>query len=179
MSRLRKRLWLLAALATLIVSTHAEAKHRRHHHHAARFAGPEGWSTYVSNDGGTSVEYPANVFSVKEEPNDQHRQTLFKTADSRGKMTVYSLPNERHDTPRSYLAGHLAVDRNQLTYRRIASAFFAMSGVKDDSIFYTRCNFEDVNGRIRCVYLEYPKEEKKAWVGIVTRISRSLAAQRR
>jgi hypothetical protein len=179
MRQTRTGAWFLF-LAALMASSHADARHSRHHHSsepgfAGRFAGPEAWSNYVSNETGTSVEYPANIFSVKEAPTDQHGQMLFRTADNRGKLIVYSLPNNERETPRSYLARHLVFDRSLLTYQRIAPAFFAISGVKDDLTFYSRCNFKDVNGRMHCIYLEYPKQEERAWDAIVTRISRSLS----
>jgi hypothetical protein len=42
-------------------------------------------------------------------------------------------------------------------------------------VFYSRCNFStDAGGAIHCLDLVYPQVEKRAWDGVVTRISRSL-----
>jgi hypothetical protein len=185
MGPLQKCLFLLL-LAVSLASTAADARHRRQHHHGGsspssfgmltrpEFAGPAGWSTFVTANGGTAVDYPANVFSVKQEPPDGKDGTLFQTADGRAKLTVYSLANEERETPRSYIERHLLVSQGQLTYKRIAREFFAVSGTRDEATFYSRCNFEDVNGRMHCIYLEYPNAEERAWDRIVTRISRSL-----
>jgi hypothetical protein len=43
-------------------------------------------------------------------------------------------------------------------------------GPGDGLTFYSRCNFlASQNGKMHCVYLEYPYREERAWDGIVTR----------
>ena len=53
--------------------------------------------------------------------------------------------------------------------------FFAVSGIRDGEVYYSRCNF---HGRMHCIYISYPQRELRAWDGIVTRISLSLRAPR-
>ncbi len=180
---------LAALLAGAILSVPADARQGRHHHsnhgtgsagfalEKGDFAGPEGWSTYVSPEAGTAVEYPANVFSVKDEASGRESEALFRTQDGRAKLSVYSLPNDERESPRSYIQRHLRIDPSRLTYKRITDKFFAISGTRNDLTFYSRCNFvPKPNGTMHCVYLEYPEREERAWDGIVTRISRSLGA---
>jgi hypothetical protein len=141
------------------------------------FGGPEGWSSYVSPETGTAVEYPANVFSVRDDSSERESEARFRTPDGRSKMSLYSLANDERESPRSYIDRHLRIDRSRLTYERITDKFFAISGTRDDLTFYSRCNFVPKrNGTMHCVYLEYPEREERAWDGIVTRISRSLSA---
>jgi hypothetical protein len=46
-------------------------------------------------------------------------------------------------------------------------------------IFYSRCNFSDGSeGRIHCIFISYPKREKRMWDDIVTRMSLSLRVRR-
>ena len=52
--------------------------------------------------------------------------------------------------------------------------FFAISGTKDGSTFYSRCNFSRGHGTMHCVYLTYLQTETRTWDGVVTRISLSL-----
>jgi hypothetical protein len=173
---------LALLLAVVILSTNADAQQRRHHHsHHGQgkgdFSGPEDWSTYVSPEAGTAVEYPANVFSVRDEASERESEARFRTQDGRAKLSVYSLPNEDRESPRSYIQHHLRIDPSRLTYKRITDRFFAISGTRDDLTFYSRCNFvPKQRGKMHCVYLEYPNREERAWDGIVTRISRSLSA---
>jgi len=140
------------------------------------FGAPEGWSSYVSPETGTAVEYPANVLSVRGDSSERESEARFRTPDSRAKMSVYSLPNDGRESPRSYINRHLRIDRSRLTYERITDKFFAISGTREDLTFYSRCNFvPKPNGTMHCVYLQYPEREERAWDGIVTRISRSLS----
>ena len=182
-----RRLFLCAVIAGLCAaSMPADARHR-HRHHGFGFArmddsrdpkaGPQGWIAYVNRDAGMAVDYPANVFSVKDGAPKEGTGARFRTANSRAELTVYSLPNTARDTPKSYLARHLMVDRSRLEYRRVSERFFAISAVRDDKTFYSRCNFPRAGaGPMHCIYLEYPAAETRAWDGIVTRISHSLHA---
>ena len=59
-----------------------------------------------------------------------------------------------------------------VTYRRVTRRFFVASGFDGDNIFYDRCNF--ISHSEKCVHIEYPKRDIRAWDKIVTRISLSL-----
>jgi len=74
-------------------------------------------------------------------------------------------------TPARYLRRYLTDLPSQIDYKRGTSTFFAVSKVGRNRIFYRRCNFAQ---KIHCIELAYPKEEKRAWDSIVTRISLSL-----
>ena len=172
-------------LAGVILAAPADAGQRHHHHESdstgfalGKFGGPEGWTTYVDPDTGTTVDYPANVFSAKDDKPDQNSGVIFRTPDQSAKLAVYFLPNDSHETPHSYVKHHLKIDRSHLSYDRVTRKFFAISGKHGDSTFYSRCNFAPESGNMHCVYLEYPERDEKAWDGIVTRISRSLTVPR-
>src|SRR5947209_2061210 len=169
---------ILAFVASVIVSgailyTPADARHRRHHLGYASLApadqstGPAGWRTYVDPNTGTSLDYPANIFSITEGAPEQGTGQRFRSADNRAKLTVYQLANDQDDTPRSYLRRHLLVDPAHLGYERVTDKFFAISGIREDRTFYSRCNFAAGHkGAMHCVYLEYPEQETKSWDGI-------------
>jgi len=139
--------------------------------------GPQGWAPYLNRDAGMAVDYPANVFSIKDGAAEKGTGDRFRTADGRAQLTVYALPNADGDTPRSYLDRHLLIDRSKLDYGLVTDRFFAISGIRDARTFYSRCNFPGApRGTMHCVYLEYPAADTRAWDAIVTRISRSLRA---
>lgn len=133
---------------------------------------PAEWRSFVNSEFGTRVEFPAGLFSVPEGKSKQGSGQWFRTADGRAEFSVYSLRNDKGDTPATYLRGNLQVPRQSLYYRRIAPNFFAISANHQNQIYYSRCNF--VRPAIHCVYVIYPRGEKQAWNGIVTRISRTL-----
>jgi hypothetical protein len=70
------------------------------------------------------------------------------------------------------LNSYLRSPRSQLDYERGTPSFFAISAVKNNTIYYSRCNFS--HSAIHCFDLVYPEREKRAWDAIVTRISLSL-----
>ena len=134
-----------------------------------------GWQTYVDQRGGTSVQFPSNLFRVPAGETEQGIGKIFRTEDGRAEFSAYSLDNETRETPRSYLQKKLRVDVSKIDYRRVTDRFFVVSGVRDGQVYYSRCNF---HGRMHCVYMSYPASETRAWDGIVTRVSHSLRGRR-
>jgi len=74
----------------------------------------------------------------------------------------------------SYLRKDFAFPRTAVTYERVTRDFFAVSGVRDNTIFYSRCNVSPTGGTLHCFDLQFPATERTAWDAIVTRMSRSL-----
>jgi hypothetical protein len=133
------------------------------------------WTTFYVPDFGTQIEYPAAIFSKDEGNAEKGLGRRFTTADGSATFTIYSRANEARDTPASYLRKNLRVSRTTLDYERIAPTFFAISSVRQGTIFYSRCNFStDAGGAIHCFDLVYPQQAKRAYDYVVTRISRSL-----
>jgi hypothetical protein len=130
----------------------------------------ESWKTYQLPSG-TSVRYPASIFRTEVGPTERGKGQKFKSEDGSAEFAVYSLDNPGNELPRSYLQKNLLVPESKLIYRRVTKRFFVVSSIRGERIFYSRCNFAD---GIHCVYLEYPKVDKVAWDGAVTRISYSL-----
>jgi hypothetical protein len=136
------------------------------------------WQTYVDPDRGTMVEYPAAVFSVQAGAPERGSGQELRTEDGRARLVIYTLPNEERRSPRTYLERHLLLAPGALEYTRVTRHFFAISGTRDADVFYSRCNFpHGRRGDMRCIFLQYPQRETKAWDAIVTRISLSLREQ--
>jgi hypothetical protein len=133
------------------------------------------WQTFLVPEFGTTVEYPAGIFSVPDGKAEKGFGQRFSSADGRSVLTIYTRENEAGDTPASYLKNNLRVGRSALDYERVTRSFFAISSERKGLIFYSRCNFStDAGGAIHCFDLVYPQEEKRVWDGVVTRVSRSL-----
>lgn len=128
------------------------------------------WTTF-HDDQGTVVQYPRGVFAS--ERADQNSGRVLATADGRAQLHILSLGNERNETPAQYLQRKFTRNRGRLTYDRVTPRFFALSVSHEGRILYRRCNFP-IGGRVHCIDLQYPQNEKRAWDATVTRISRSL-----
>src|SRR5438128_477069 len=132
------------------------------------------WRTFEVLEFGTSIQYPAGIFS----PAGSSEKGLgqrFERADGRAALSLYSRRNEAGETPTTYLRDNLRMRRSALDYVRITRSFFAISSERGGVILYSRCNFSGgARGAIHCFDLKYPQEEKRSWDAIVTRISLSL-----
>jgi hypothetical protein len=132
------------------------------------------WSV-LSDTFGTKVDYPENIFSVDAGQPPRGTGRTLRSPDGRAWMMVYVEGNDEHHTPASFVHAYLAAPREHLDYHRVTDRFFAISGVSDEQVYYSRCNFPiGVRGPLHCIYLAYPKDEERRWDAIVTRISRSL-----
>jgi hypothetical protein len=137
---------------------------------ALGFAGDTEWRRYVIPSTGTSVDMPVSIFSSDAGPPEGGTGRKFFTEDRRADLTVQSVPNPANDSPAAFLA------RKQppagIIYKRITSDFFVVSSIRNDRIWYNRCNRG--TGTMNCVLINYPAREKRQWDGVVTRISHTL-----
>ena len=132
------------------------------------------WQVFTDQFG-TRVDYPADVFSHSGGQSERGIGERFRTPDSDAILEVYSLPNTPQYTPERFLRDNLQMPRNQLQYQRVTPSFFAISDVRDGVVYYSRCNFSrSPRPLISCIDLKYPEEQERAWDDVVTRISRSL-----
>jgi hypothetical protein len=158
MSRLLVRVALLC-IATFIVE--ATSRDR---------AGLD-WQMFQVPEYGTHVEYPAKLFAPVGEAEKGVGQR-FESEDGRAVLSIYARENQDDDTPASYLRKNLR--QPMLDYERVTRSFFAISMEREETIYYSRCNFSPRHSTIHCFDLVYPQTEKKAWDRVVTRISLSL-----
>ena len=86
---------------------------------------------------------------------------------------MFTLANERHASPAEFVRRAVADKRERLSYKRVANRFLVFSAAEGDLILYRRCNF--AGGAIHCLDVRYPRAEKRAWDGPVTRMSLTLA----
>src|SRR5262245_45275746 len=99
----------------------------------------EGWTTYTNARFGAKAAYPAGRFSVRDRPPENGDGQIFRTPDGRAELTIYGAHNVQQDTPQSYVANY--VDLAGASLKRITARYFVVSGIRDDKIFYQRCNF--------------------------------------
>jgi hypothetical protein len=132
------------------------------------------WQTYVVQQFGTTIDFPAGIFVLAGKPEKGVGQS-FKSVDGRAVLSIYALANSESDTPARYLEKNLRVLPSSIQYRRVAGTFFAISMERDGIVYYSRCNFWSAADRsIHCFDLSYPQQLKRDWDPIATRMSLSL-----
>ena len=133
------------------------------------------WRVHADETTGPRVDFPSALFPVDAGATERGTGRVFETSECRAIFSASMLENEEGDTPSSYLRKFLKVDPSTLDYRRVTDRFFAVSGVRDGEVYYSRCNF---HRHMHCIYMSYPERELRAWDAIVTRVSLSLRGQR-
>ena len=129
------------------------------------------WQRFVIPSTRTSVEIPAAIFSQDAELPDGGTGRKFYTDDRRASLTVQSVANPENYSPATFLAKQNPPPG--IRYKRVTPNFFVVSSIRNDRIWYNRCNRSD--GSMNCVMINYPASEKRQWDRVVTRISHSLA----
>jgi hypothetical protein len=137
---------------------------------ALAFAGDIEWRRYVIPSTGTSVDMPVSIFTSDAGAPEGGTGRRFFTEDRRADLTVQSVPNPANDSPAAFLARKRPPAG--IIYKRITPDFFVVSSIRNDRIWYNRCNRG--NGTMNCVLINYPAREKRQWDSVVTRISHTL-----
>ena len=131
----------------------------------------ERWVTYANPRFGAAADYPADLFTVQAPPPENGDGQTFRTADGHAELAIYGSYNTEDERPEAYVAHN--VNLSDVTYKKIGSDFYAVSGTRGDAIYDERCNFPN-HDVLSCFYVSYPAAEKANWDPIVARIGRSL-----
>jgi hypothetical protein len=111
-------LWITRSLAgtmLLVLVSAAQAQ-------VSRSGRELGWRFFEVPDFGTTVQYPAGIFtSVGKAEKGIGEQ--FESEDGRAVLSVYSFPNELGETPTSYLRDNLRMRPSALDYTRVTRFF--------------------------------------------------------
>ncbi len=139
----------------------------------------ERWATYKNARFGTTADYPAHLFTLRDPPPENADGQGFRTADGRAQLLIYGAHNAEADTPQSYVEKYVDLEGAIVSLKRVTARFYVLSGTRDSNIFYDRCNFPaQREGVIDCLTITYPAADKAAWDATVTRLSRSLRSGR-
>ena len=134
------------------------------------------WRTYWSADRGCSVSYPGNLFSEDDRDNEDAATSRFLGPDSRTFFRLIETDNEDElplpELKSKYFGRSVPGD---VIYRRTTSDFLVFSGYRRERIFYTRVELSPANRTICIFEITYPRELKREFDHLVTRMSHSLS----
>jgi hypothetical protein len=133
-------------------------------------AGPQ-WERFTVPGTGAGAEIPVSILDKGSDLTDGGVGRRFYTDDRRADLTVQSVANPGNDSPATFLAKKKPPPG--ILYKRVTPSFFVVSSVRNDRIWYNRCNRSV--GHMNCILINYPRAEKRQWDSIVSRISHSLA----
>jgi hypothetical protein len=138
---------------------------------AAATAAPQ-YRTYVNERFGTTADVPADW---KADPPPENGDGLrFRSPDRRASLTVYGSLNVA-DTVEDAMRNFETPDKDEtITYRHRERRAVVVSGIRGDTIFYSKHVLSCRDQIWNSVHIEYPAAEKTAYDALVTRVSRSL-----
>jgi hypothetical protein len=129
------------------------------------------WQRYVIPSTDANVDIPVSIFIQDAGPPEGGTGRRFLTDDRRADLTVQSVPNPENYSPATFLANkHPPPD---IIYKRVMPDFFVVSSIRNDRIWYNRCNRSE--RYMNCVLINYPAAEKRQWDDLVTQVSHTLA----
>jgi hypothetical protein len=134
------------------------------------------WSRYNDDKIGVAVDLPQNLFTIDRGPTKNLKGRTFARADGLADVSLYSIPKYAGETPKVFLEKRFQLPTRSVVYRRVTGRIVAVSGLRQDKIWYARCNFG--SALVNCVALNYPSSEKRRWDSVVTRISNTLSEPR-
>lgn len=132
------------------------------------------WMPFSEPNLSITMDFPRAVFSRPDGYSRQGMGRRYSTLDGRTTVAIWRQRNSRQDTPVHFLNRIFDVPGATVDYERSTPDFAVVSGVYGSRIYYIRCNLSRLEGSFHCFDMAYPAGEKKAWDGIVTRMSLSL-----
>jgi hypothetical protein len=129
-------------------------------------------STYVNERFGTSITFPAEVFTERMPPPENGDGQSWQAADG-GTLLVYGRYNVLDETPESLTDKARRDGGRRLTYSRTGKHWVVLSGIAAGSVFYERHEFgkDDV---IHSVVVGYPLALKAKYDLLAGAIAGSL-----
>jgi hypothetical protein len=132
--------------------------------------------TYVNVRFGTSVEFPAELFSQPQPPADNGDGQTWKAADG-AELRVFGGYNVLDQKPAAFFAD--IVDNRKryttLTYSRIEDRWAVVSGFAGDLVYYEKFLFGADDEIVHTLMLSYPKTLKSRYDPLVGPIANSLS----
>lgn len=141
-----------------------------------------GWRRYVNERFGTSIEYPAAIFSP-EPPPENGDGRKFKARDG-AELTISASYNALSQTV-ELLEQFLRApgsgepdDYANVTYRLGKGDALVLSGFRGDKIFYEKFLFAAPSDVIHHYLIIYPRSSKAAYDPIVQRMAKTMTYAR-
>lgn len=128
--------------------------------------------TYENDRFGTSVTFPADIFSQEQAPPDNGDGQRWLSNDG-ASLAVFGSYNVLDETPKSREAGARVNGSRTVTYSRTGQDWVVLSGTDGDRIFYERYVFGPTD-IVHGIVIEYPAALKAKYDPLVGSIARSL-----
>ncbi len=129
-----------------------------------------GWETYVNERFGTTLSYPADIFSPGQAPENGDGRR-FDGGDAA--LEVFAWANADNETARSLKSRLIGTEGyEEVTYSPMGPNWLVLSGFRGDDIFYEKYFFR--GDTVHGFGMEFPQAEKPFYAPIVEGIENSF-----
>ena len=157
---MRRLIPILVLLASMVIPT-------------AAVRGEE-WSVYSDSVHGCRIEYLLE-FSARTSSTWRRISSVFSGPREDTFFRVMGVDNDEFLEPEKIRSTYLEENApGDVVYDRTRDDFLVLSGYRGDSIFYTRIAVSGDKRTLCIVEIAYPREQKREFDQIVTRMSRSF-----
>lgn len=140
----------------------------------------EDWTTWVGWKFGTTIAYPASIFSPLPEP-DAHDGRTFVSGDG-ARIAAFGAFADGLPIAQIYASRARGPDYREITYRAGGKNWIVVSGMRDvdgrRSVFYERSYLQQDGQAMHTVVMTYPVETKAVYDKMVGRIVAPLDTSR-
>lgn len=136
------------------------------------------WTTYVNPTYGTSISYPANVFTQSPDSPQGNDFIRFNSRDGRADFYISSSASE---LPRSlddiYADTEAVIQEDKqvrVTYRKKENNWFVLNGYYNDKEFFRKTVLADDGLILGIFQINFPKDQRDRYNEIRVQMSRSF-----
>jgi hypothetical protein len=137
----------------------------------------ESWAVYHDSIHDCRLEYSSALFT--RDPFDSTKESQrFSGPNTQTFFRISGMDNKEHLTPNDLKTKYLEADApGDIVYERTKPEFLVLSGYRGDSIFYIKAAVSPDNRTICVLEIFYPRNAKRAFDNVVTRMSRSFVVE--
>lgn len=133
------------------------------------------WSAYEAPSHGFRVEVPTALFRADPPPPpSEETGRTFRALGGSATVTVFGAPRRDRSLRELSLAYLEKAGNPRITYTRRFGSSLVMSGFQGDDIFYMKMILPPRDDVINVLEIKYPREMKREFDGVVTRMSHSF-----
>jgi hypothetical protein len=136
----------------------------------------DSWTTYRQGNPECRVSYPQNLF--RKDTRERGKPTRFSGPDKKTFFRIMEADNDEELSLRTLRARYFGADiPGKVIYQRATDKFLVLSGYRRDRIFYIRVELSSDRKTICILEITYPRQQKRVFDPLVTRMSHSFSVQ--
>ena len=133
------------------------------------------WKTFREHVSGITLKFPQDVFVVDAGQAALGQGRTNRSKDGRATLMIFSVARAPGTSPADFLTRGIGITGLKFSYNGSRPGFSPYRLLITGRHFTAvATSLSRLTNEMKCIYMDYPAEETRAWDKIVTRISLSL-----